>query len=182
MKKNFKFAAVLLSMSLIFSSCIGSFNLTNKVKDWNEGLGNKFVNELVFIGMHIIPVYELTILADIVVLNSIEFWTGSSALAEKENGTKIVKNQKGEDVTITSSADGYVISNGNEEVALLFDATDNSWNVAYNDEVTKLLTIDADNNKAELYMLNGETMDVELNAEGMNAARNIISANCFAAK
>lgn len=182
MKKNFKFAAVLLSMSLIFSSCIGSFNLTNKVKDWNEGLGNKFVNELVFIGMHIIPVYELTILADILVLNSIEFWTGSSALAEKENGTKIVKNQKGEDVTITSSADGYVISNGNEEVALLFDAADNSWNVAYNNEVTKLLTIDADNNKAELYLLNGETMDVELNAEGMNAARNIISANCFAAK
>ena len=51
-----------------------------------------------------------------------------------------------------------------------------------NGEVTKLLTIDAESNQAELYMLNGETMDVELNAEGMNAARNIISANCFAAK
>ena len=56
MKKNFKLVAVLLSMSLMLSSCIGSFNLTNKVKDWNESLGNKFVSELVFIGMHIIPV------------------------------------------------------------------------------------------------------------------------------
>lgn len=182
MKKNFKLIAVLLSMSLVFSSCIGSFNLTNKVKDWNESLGNKFINELVFIGMHIIPVYPLTMMADAVVLNSIEFWTGSSALAKQENGTKVVKNQKGEDIAITSCTDGYVISNGNEELKLQFDAADNSWSAVSNGEVTKLLTIDAESNQAELYMLNGETMDVELNAEGMNAARNIISANCFAAK
>ncbi len=182
MKKNFKLVAVLLSMSLMLSSCIGSFNLTNKVKDWNESLGNKFVSELVFIGMHIIPVYPLTIMADAVVLNSIEFWTGSSALSKKENGTKIVKNQKGENVAITSCTDGYIISNGNEELKLQFDVTDNSWSVAYNDEVTKIVTIDAANNKAELYLLNGETMDVELNAEGMDAARRAIEANCFAAK
>ena len=49
MKKNFKFFAVLMSMSLVLSSCIGSFGLTNKVKAWNEGLGDKFVNELVFV-------------------------------------------------------------------------------------------------------------------------------------
>ncbi|MBR2606324.1 MAG: DUF3332 domain-containing protein [Bacteroidaceae bacterium] len=182
MKKNFKLVAVLLSMSLILSSCIGSFNLTNKVKDWNGGLGNKFVNELIFIGLHIIPVYELTIMADILVLNSIEFWTGSSALSKKENSTKIVKNQKGEDVAITSCADGYIITGANEEIKLQFNEADNSWSVASNGEVTKLLTIDAENNQAELYLLNGETMNVELNAEGMNVARNIISTNCFAAK
>ena len=125
MKKSFKFVAVLLSASLLLSSCIGSFGLTNKVKDWNEGLGNKFLSELVFIGMHIIPVYPLTIFADAVVLNSIEFWTGSSALA-KENGTKIVKNQKGENVAITSCADGYIISNGNEELKLQFNEGDSS--------------------------------------------------------
>ena len=181
MKKSFKFVAVLLSASLLLSSCIGSFGLTNKVKDWNEGLGNKFVSELVFIGMHIIPVYPLTIFADAVVLNSIEFWTGSSALA-KENGTKIVKNQKGENVAITSCADGYIISNGNEELKLQFNEGDSSWNLAYNGEVTKLLTIDAANNSAELYMLNGETMNVELNEEGMDVARRVISENCFAAK
>ena len=182
MKKNLKLVAVLLSMSLILSSCIGSFNLTNKVKDWNGGLGNKFVNELIFIGLHIIPVYELTIMADILVLNSIEFWTGSSALSKKENSTKIVKNQKGEDVAITSCADGYIITGANEEIKLQFNEADNSWSVASNGEVTKLLTIDAENNQAELYLLNGETMNVELNAEGMNVARNIISTNCFAAK
>ena len=182
MKKNFKLVAVLLSVSLMLSSCIGSFNLTNKIKDWNEGLGNKFVNELVFIGMHIIPVYPISIMADAIVLNSVEFWTGSSPLAKKENSTKIVKNQKGEDVAITSCADGYVISGANEELKLQFNEVDNSWSVACNGEVTKLLTIDAANNQAELYMLNGATMNVELNAEGMNIVRNAVSTNCFAAK
>ena len=182
MKKNFKLVAVLLSVSLMLSSCIGSFNLTNKVKAWNEGLGDKFVNELVFIGMHIIPVYPISIMADALVLNSIEFWTGSSALSKKENSTKIVKNQKGEDVAITSCADGYIITGANEELKLQFNEADNSWSVACNGEVTKLLTIDAANNQAELYMLNGETMNVELNAEGMNVARNAVATNCFAAK
>jgi hypothetical protein len=172
MKKNFKLVAVLLSMSLMLSSCIGSFNLTNKVKDWNEGLGNKFVNELVFIGMHIIPVYPLTLLADGVVLNTIEFWTGSSAISKKENGTKIVKNQKGENVAVTSCADGYVISNGAEELKLQFNEADNSWSVEYNNTVNKLISIDGDN--AQLYMLNGETMNVTLDEAGVAMARQMV--------
>lgn len=180
MKKNFKFFAVLMSMSLVLSSCIGSFGLTNKVKAWNEGLGDKFVNELVFVCMHIIPVYPITLLVDGIVLNSVEFWTGDSPIAKKENGTKIVKNQKGENVAVTSCADGYVISNGAEELKLQFNETDNSWSVAYNGEVTKLVTIDAANNKAELHL--DVPMSVELTAEGMDAARRAISENCFAAK
>ena len=67
MKKNKlnMVVAIALCVSLGLSSCIGSFKLTNKVLGWNEGVGNKFVNELVFIAFHIIPVYELTVVADI---------------------------------------------------------------------------------------------------------------------
>ena len=57
MKKNKlnMVVAIALCVSLGLSSCIGSFKLTNKVLGWNEGVGNKFVNELVFIAFHIIP-------------------------------------------------------------------------------------------------------------------------------
>ena len=80
MKKNKLNMAMALTLAatLCFSSCIGSFSLTNKVLSWNEGVGNKFVNELVFIAFHIIPVYELTVAADVIILNSIEFWTGNN--------------------------------------------------------------------------------------------------------
>jgi hypothetical protein len=182
MKKNFKFFVVLMSISLVLSSCIGSFGLTNKVKAWNEGLGDKFVNELVFVCMHIIPVYPITLFVDGIVLNSVEFWTGDAPIAKKENGTKIVKNANGDEVAVTSCADGYIISNGADEIKFQFDAADNSWSAVHGEEVTKLMTIDVENNSAELYLLSGETMEVELNDAGLNIARQAIVANSFAAK
>ena len=65
MKKHFKLTAMLLTATILFSSCIGSFRLTNNIKDWNEGLGDKFVNELVFIALHIVPIYEIAIFIEI---------------------------------------------------------------------------------------------------------------------
>lgn len=51
MKKNLTkpVIAVLLG-ALTFSSCIGSFGLTNSVLDWNKrATDNKFVNEIIFV-------------------------------------------------------------------------------------------------------------------------------------
>ena len=179
MKKSFKMVAALLSACIVMSSCMGSFGLTNKVYKWNESVGDKWANEIVFVAMNIIPVYSITLFVDAVVLNSVEFWTGNKPLAN--NGeVKIVKNSKGEEVTITANENGYNVSNGETAMNFIFDEADNSWSVEYNNTVNKLISIDGDN--AQLYMLNGETMNVELNEEGMDVARRVISENCFAAK
>ena len=87
-KKRLIFATVVaLSASMMMQSCIGSFALFNKVKSWNEHVGDKFVNEIVFVAMWILPVYELCFVADLFILNSIEFWSGNNpALAE----TKVI--------------------------------------------------------------------------------------------
>ena len=76
MKKFFKLTAVMIASSIMFSSCIGSFQLTSKVKNYNENIGSKWVNELVFVAFCIVPVYELAALADALVINSIEFCIG----------------------------------------------------------------------------------------------------------
>ena len=108
MKKNKlnMVVAIALCVSLGLSSCIGSFKLTNKVLGWNEGVGNKFVNELVFIAFHIIPVYELTVVADILVLNSIEFWSGENLVSQS---TKEVKGENGDTYLVTTDENGYTI-------------------------------------------------------------------------
>ena len=67
--------AVVLSGSLLFSSCVGSFSLFNRLSSWNQSVGNKFVNELVFLAFNIVPVYGVAYLADALVINSIEFWS-----------------------------------------------------------------------------------------------------------
>ena len=66
MKKfNLKMAAtVMICGSFLFSSCIGSFGLHSKLVSWNQGIGTKFVNELVYLAFNIIPVYGVCYLAD----------------------------------------------------------------------------------------------------------------------
>lgn len=61
------------------SGCFGSFNLTRKLWGWNKGVSNeKFVRELVFLGLNVVPIYSIAGFIDVVVTNSIEFWTGKN--------------------------------------------------------------------------------------------------------
>ena len=170
MKKTFKLSVLLLCATMLFSSCIGSFRLTNKLKDWNGSIGNKWVNELVFLAMHIVPVYEVSIFVDAVVLNSIEFWTGKKASVK----VQVVQNSQGQDVEITAMENGYSISNGETAMNLLFDEETQVWSAVYNDQVTELVKI-VDNNNAQLFLMNGNTMDVTLDAQGVEVARQCMT-------
>lgn len=106
-KKKIATAAVMLAgASLTFTSCIGSFGLTNKVLSWNKSIGSKFVNELVFFAFWILPVYEVTALADILVVNSIEFWSGNNPLTAS---TKAVDTEQGR-YLIDCDGKGYTIT------------------------------------------------------------------------
>lgn len=178
MKKHFKLTALLLTATIVLSSCIGSFRLTNNIKDWNEGLGNKFVNELVFIALHIVPVYEIAMFVDGVVLNSIEFWTGNNLVVEPGE-TKIVKNSQGVDVQVTANENGYTISNGETAMNLVFDAENQVWSAEYNNQVTDLVKLNGDNT-AQLYV-DGDAVNVTLDAQGVGYAQMLLN-NSFAMK
>lgn len=82
--------AVVLAVSLMSSSCLGSFAAFNNLKDWNMQISDsKFVNNLVFWGLNIIPVYGLFFLGDTIIFNVIEFWSGSNPIAMDEGETEI---------------------------------------------------------------------------------------------
>lgn len=145
MKKSVKFVAVLLSATILCSSCIGSFGLTCKLKNWNDSLGNKWVNELVFLGLNILPAYGLAAFADVLVLNSIEFWTGSNPIAASGE-SKIVKNNAGEDVQVTAMENGYNLSCGSEEMQLIYNEAEMTWNAVYNNQSTEIVKFVDGNN------------------------------------
>lgn len=174
--------ATTLASSVLFSSCIGSFGLTNKLLDWNRNIDSKFVNELVFIAFWIVPVYEISALADVLVLNSIEFWSGSNPVAD----TGSVKTINGKDgvYTVETKTDGYHIQKEGEEKAidLVFDETDKSWSVKADGEATKLLKF-TDNDKVVMYLPDGKEMNVELNQAGVLAFRQVAEGySYYAAK
>lgn len=170
--------ATTLASSVLFSSCIGSFGLTNKLLDWNKNIDSKFVNELVFIAFWIVPVYEISALADVLVLNSIEFWSGSNPVADA--GT--VKNVDTPNGTyaIETKKDGYHIQKAGEEKAidLVFNETDKSWSVEADGEATKLMQFKGDD-EVVMFLPDGKEMNVELNQAGVLAFKQVAEGYSF---
>ena len=102
----------LLSVTILSTSCLGSFSAFNSLRDWNDGLtNNKFMDNLVFWALNIVPVYSLFIAGDVFLFNLLEFWTGSNpiAMAEGETQTKYA-NVKGTDVRMTASKNKFDIA------------------------------------------------------------------------
>lgn len=78
------------------SGCFGSFNLTRKLYGFNKGVSNdKFVRELVFLGLNIVPIYGIASAIDVLVANTVEFWTGENPISMtgsiKVDSTTVVK-------------------------------------------------------------------------------------------
>ena len=152
--------AATLACSLTFSSCIGSFGLTNKLLSWNQRINSKFVNELVFVAFHIIPVYEISCLADLLVINAIEFWSGDNPVADA-----------GKIDTVETQKDGYHIEKEGEEdsgVDLVFNQEENSWSVKAGDTSYQLLKYNNEN-EVVMYLPDGNEMSVELSQTGVLA-------------
>lgn len=109
MKKTFTKSVIAVTVgALTLSSCIGSFGLTNSVLSWNKrATGNKFVNELIFI--LISPAYAVCSVADLLVLNSIEFWTGEKVIGQVGT-TKDVMGKDGRMYAVKTLKNGYEIA------------------------------------------------------------------------
>ena len=64
------------------SGCFGSFNLTRQLYGWNKDVSKeKFVRELVFLGLNVVPVYGIAAFIDAIVANTVEFWTGENPIS-----------------------------------------------------------------------------------------------------
>lgn len=183
MKKNYLPIAIalLLSGSMLTTSCIGSFALTNKLLSWNRGVGSKVVNELVFIGFWILPVYEVSALADLLVINSIEFWSGSNPMA---SGKKVIDGHDGR-YMVECDGKGYTITSENDgtEVRLDFDMASQTWSVAIpGGEAIDFMTF-VDDTHVLMPGTDGKMMKVELSDDGLLAYRAAAnSAELWAAR
>lgn len=75
--------AAALALGLSSASCLGPNAAHNSVRNWNANLdAHDAVKELVFLGFNIIPVYGVAYFADVVVLNTIAYWTGDAPIED----------------------------------------------------------------------------------------------------
>ena len=101
---------VCLSASLV-GGCFGRFVATRNLWEFNKGVHKEgIVQSLVMIGLSIVPVYELFVLADVLVLNSIEYWTKKNPLEARRDaaGPPLAWEADGP-AAITAQRDGHVL-------------------------------------------------------------------------
>ena len=180
MKKNVLTVALICTIcgALTLPSCIGSFTLTNKLLSWNQQIGNKFVNELVFFAFWILPVYEVSGLADIIVLNSIEFWSGSNPVAK---GTKVINGNAGK-YLVKCDGKGYTIKSENDGsiVRLDFDTEEQSWSYSIPGGEKHTIFTFVDDTHISLPTTDGTTTTVELSDAGLYAYQAMVTGSQFA--
>lgn len=176
MKKNVIKVSLFLSLAAILplQSCIGSFSLTNKVISWNNQVGSKFLNELVFFAFWILPVYEVTAVADLLVINSIEFWSGSNPVLAR---TSQIETEQGIYI-VESDEKGYTITAPNGYVTrLVFTEDDKTWSVKVSDtEVYPFMTM-LDASHVKMITPDGSFKEVEISEQGLMAYTQMITSD-----
>ncbi|WP_224484092.1 DUF3332 domain-containing protein [Robertkochia aurantiaca] len=163
----------LLSSSILFTSCLGSFAAFNNLKDWNMGVSDsKFINNLLFWGLNIIPVYGIFMIGDVFIFNVLEFWTGNNPVAMEEGESELqMVEHDGNTYKMVATKNRMQISivegpkKGNK-IDLLYKPSERSWNaITPEGEIIKLSSFEDGFNM--VYLPDGETIriDAEMNKD-----------------
>lgn len=171
-----KAAVCLMAATITFSSCIGSFGLFNKVLDWNKGLSNKFVNEIVFI--LISPAYAICGTVDLLVLNTVEFWSGSNPIA-KVGHVENVWGQDGRMYAVKTLKNGYEVTKPTgEKVLFTYDEKLKSWSMEAEGQERELFRFNEDGT-VQASLPTGEKKNISLNDEGVYSLRMAMNDGTF---
>ena len=177
-KYTVKVAVVLIAAGMMCSSCIGSFGLFNKYEKWQCSMtGNKYVNGIV--GLILQPIVApICALVDVVVLNTIEFWTGKSPVTAQT--IQQIKGQDGRLYAVKTTKKGYEIKSPTGEVTLLiFNEQEQSWTMSQNGQTREIFRVNPDGT-IRATLQDGRQINVTADQAGLDQVRQAVSDRCFA--
>lgn len=167
-----------MACTLVASSCVGSFAMFNKLASWNKrATDSKFLNEIIF--LVISPAYAVCGAIDVLVLNSIEFWTGDNPMAMKVGTTKNIMGQDGKYYAVTAKADGYDIKLPTGElVSFVYDAKTDSWSQIQEGKKTEVFRFNPDGT-IQASLPNGHKMNVSPDENGVYQVRMAVNDGAY---
>lgn len=121
-----KMTTAVLAAAMLQTGCFGSFELIKGLYGFNSDVSsNKFVREVVFLGLVILPVYELAFLGDALIFNTLEFWTGDNPVASREvvleDGSYATLERDGDDVRVTHEGESFLLKRTEEGLRVVRD-------------------------------------------------------------
>lgn len=179
MKKFFLTAALAALLCSSMTSCMGKFALTRNLYAWNDQVSNKFVNEIVFVAFWILPVYEVCGLADLLVLNTIEFWSGDNPMTAS---TKVIDTDHGR-YLVECDGKGYNVTfeNTGEKYRLDFAEESQTWSLLSNGKEYPLMTY-IDSSHVSVPLPDGGWQTIELSQGGVLAYKVMATSAMLALK
>ncbi|MBW7870459.1 MAG: DUF3332 domain-containing protein [Flavobacteriia bacterium] len=167
--RKIRLSVMIMGAAFMLNSCLGSYSAFNNLRSWNQNVSNsKFVNNLLFWGMWIVPVYPLFLVGDSLIFNVIEFWSGSNPVAmndgEVETQTVIVKGNTYKMTATKNHFDVEAIEGENkgDVVKLFYLPEENSWNTTDKDgKVIKLSSME--DGFLYVYLPDGEKVQMNMN-------------------
>ncbi len=145
---------LIASTGLVATNCYGPFRLTQKLYNWNGTLGDKYINAILFVALNIVPVYGIVVGVDAVVLNSIEFWTGTNPMAmnEGQSDSKLITDG-GKTWRVTAKKHRFEIEqiagpNLGEKATLAFNEQTATWSIQSGSTSIDLAQLTTDGNQA----------------------------------
>ncbi len=155
---------LIIALAVVFlNGCYGSFHLTKKLYAFNGTVENKFVRSAVTWVMIIVPIYGIAGLVDFVILNTVEFWTGSNpmAMGDTEKEVQVVEKD-GNLYKITATRNRFDIEDLNREkktkVSMVYHEDARSWYVESEDGTYKVAEL-GENDVMKLFGPDGEIVD-----------------------
>lgn len=163
---------MIVATSLAFTGCYGPYRLTTKLHSWNGQVSQKkFVQELVFLGLCIIPAYEICILGDGLIFNTIEFWGGNNPIAMKDGQieeTHVMREGQLYKVTKTRNNMTVALENSDLKVDFRYFPEEKAWYQMEGD--AKVKVVDIKKGKVFAYLPNEKTLVFDRNNIGQAEA------------
>ena len=152
------------------TGCFGSFGLTVGLWNWNSSLG-KWPGELVFLIIGVIlPIYGIAAFIDVIILNTIEFWTGSNPMAMGPNDMEkqVVVGKDGNTYEIVATQNRFDIrqldgSNAGNVQSLVYNAETSTWSYQDATQSIKLASLSNNGATVQVYAPNGQVAIVPSN-------------------
>ncbi len=169
-KRHLKAASLIMAAALMTTSCVGSFQLTHRLAQWNKSATKeRFLNEIIF--LLISPAYPVCAVADALVLNTMEFWSGSNPLADRVGTKRTVLGQDGRYYAVTTKRYGYEVKTPEgETIRFAYDKKTDSWSQQQRGKKTEIFRFNPDGT-IQASLLDGRTIRVTPDAAGLFETR-----------
>lgn len=132
-------AVLAMAVAMVsLQGCYGKMALTKKVYRLNGEVSDKYLRSLVTWIFVLAPVYTASVLADFILFNTIEFWSGNNPIASGEKSFQYTENGESYRINARKSGDRVIYRISHYKGDTYLDTLTINWDISSGDSYATL--------------------------------------------